>query len=342
MVAVKQDSKSRVDEMLTAVREFVVVYEDWSNDERTPDQPSLAFENALRHAADVVLNGDIPARCQELWVQVGRVKEEWNQYARGERDRRMRPLPRFWAAFNSMRTAMEQSVRQEPKRPEPVSSLLAQKVGYEQIAFHIYGHRGKGPLVTSAGQPDIAKIHQEADDPGSVIPESWIHPLQAEMLSDSIVRREHSVDGVMNTAGEEVKVAIIDPASIESLLREGQFPDVIAKVKAVPLSKVLAEAKLLGIKPNVRPNFGGADLHEESPEENRVESHESTVPADRDPQPISGPTSDDTDARIVSLSKSHGAAEIVAALKTDGISVTAQKVGAVLREHKKQAAESKV
>ncbi len=343
MVA-KAGNSARVDEMLTAVREFLNEHDIWANDTRAPEQPSVAFENALRNAVTIVLNGDIPARCQELWVQIGRLAEEWNQYAQDARDRKGRPLPRFWAAFTSMRDAFEKSLRSAPKRMEPVSALLAQRVSYEQIAFHIYGYRGKGPFVTVAGQPDIAKIHQEAEKPGSVVDPEWIHPLQMQMASDEIVRSEHTLANVRTAAGDETKRQNIDPASIEQLLREGQFPDVIAKVKAVSLSQVLAEAGRLGITPNERPNFGGGDLKEDTVE--YEDQPPTPTPAiaqnpERQIQPIEvvHPV-DDSDARIITLSATMGAGEIVAAMKAEGVTVTAQKVGAVLREHRKRSAET--
>lgn len=347
MAATAQNSGGRVNEMHQAVRALIDVYEDWIGDPRQPPTPTLAFETALRRAVVVVLDGDIPARCQDLWLQVSRMQEEWNQYARGQRDRLGRPLARFWSAFSAVQNSLRQSVAVTPKRPEPVKTLLDQKVSYEQIAFHIYGYRGKGVFVNASGQPDIALIHQEADKPGTVVPATWIHPIQEAMASDSVVQQSRQTEWVNSMGdGREIKPQIIDPASIEDLLLEGQFPDVIARVKAVPLQTVLAEAERLGIAPNERPNFGGGDLAEELPS-TEIEEPQSAIPqaspvAATDPEahtpkPIDAPGSgDETDSLIISLSgQNKGAAEIAAEL-----GVTPQKVGAVLREHRKRLTEA--
>lgn len=333
----------RVNEMHQAVQGLISVYQDWVNDPRQPATPTRAFETALRHAVAVVCDGDIPGRCQDLWLQVSRLQEEWNQYARGARDGKSRPLPRFWSAFASVENALKRSAAVMPKRAEPVKTLIDQKVGYEQIAFHIYGYRGKGPFVNVAGQPDIDLIHKEANEPGSVIPADWIHPSQLELTSESVVHRSHQVDWVNSLDGEEVKPQNIDPATIDSLLREGQYPDVIAKVKAVSVEAVLAEAERLGIQPNVRPNFGGSDIAEELPS---TETETATQPAVTDsianigaeslhvPAPIGNDSGDTINSRIIALaSQNKGAAEIAAELGQ-----TPQKVGAVLREHRKQLA----
>ena len=183
----KPAAVSRTDEILSAVDHLIRVHDEWESDEKSPLQPSEAFEDALVEAVAAAENGDTPERCRELVTAVSRLGLEWNEYAGGKMDRLRRPIGSFWAAFRSVLTARKGADVPPKRKMEPVAELLKQNVSYAQIAHHIYGHNGKGPFLTAAGQPDIAKIIEERDKPGSIISADWVHPADIEAAQASAV-----------------------------------------------------------------------------------------------------------------------------------------------------------
>lgn len=160
---------------LAAVDQFLAVYNHWASDTEAPQQPSLEFETSITKMFTVCCYSDVPNRCRNLNRYVEPLFDRWQEYAGGQSDAHGNPPAAFWKAINDVVSARQQARQVQPKRREPVKMLIEQKVTYEQIACHIYGYRGHGPLMTD-GRPDLDKIAQEAASPGSVIPFGWVHP----------------------------------------------------------------------------------------------------------------------------------------------------------------------
>lgn len=331
---------SRTQEILEAVDHLIQVHDDWESDPQTPEVPTQEFEQAVLHAASVC-DGDVPAPCRELVDTVSRLHLEWDKYADGQMRPDHRPVGSFWAAFREMLHAREGARPVVPVKPEPVSVLLKQKVPYRQIAYHIYGDGKSGPLVGEDGQPDLGKIHQEADKPGSVIPADWLHPDHIERMERQRSEFERRLKAVSKSAEDFEE----DPATIEDLLREGQYPAVVAKVKGVPINDVMEAVKKLqknGIKVNESPNIGS----ERSPYEPELTEEQDAAlqPKNRDGEQLA--TAEESDGQAINdlIIEIHehnpdmDAGSIVSKISDDlGEPVSVQKVAAVLREHRKSA-----
>lgn len=332
MVAQSEETLKIEQQIIAAADNMIAVHDEWERDEKAPIQPTAAFEEALVKLAETC-NGDIPSRCRELATAVSRLTEEWNQYARGEWDRRGCPLPRFWGAFRNFLTARSGATIRPIRRPEPVAALLEQKVSYQQIAFHIWGHDGKGPFINEAGQPDIDRIRQAADGTykGHL---DWIHPSELSRNISDTVASKNRIENVLRLEHEDEQITE-DKSSIEDLLREGQFASVIAQVKHCTIEEVYRVGQAKGLTVNERPNLTA----ERSPYEPEIpESIHRAMPSNpveqRTPQAIQTTMTPETLNMEITrmLGEGIGAPEIAREL-----GVTPQKVAAVHRENKKKS-----
>lgn len=315
---------SREQQILNAVDDFLRVQSDWENDPRTPDVPTEFFREAIEDAVYIADAGDVPAVCRDLVLAMSRLGVEWEDYVNGSKVGQLtkqgpRPADSFWAAVRGVINARAGAVRPQFRPPEPVFLLLEQKVGEGQIAL-IWSVDGKGPFYGQYGI-DVAKIREEAAKPGMHTTE-WIQQ-QTERLNATVTKLVRKSLDSANSAEMDRPARnrfVPDPASIEQLLREGQFPGVIAKVKGVPLEDVFAEANRLGI----------------AVEQSDLKDLVATPGAPAKTPVVPAETLDDA---ILALSDSgKGAAEITKELKAAFPRVNPQKVAAVLREAKKAKA----
>ena len=239
-----------VDEMLRRIQRWL------SNSHEGPILPQ-EIGLAIQSAQQVCDSGPIPACCRDLaMIAVPRLAEE----LRGYRDRdhgkvRMEnggPGPSFWAAAKAVATARAASSSPEFEPLEPVGALLQQNVTHDQIARHIYGHRGRGPFVQPNGLPDAALIEQEAREPGSVIPSTWVPPWHEQALK----RHRLQLQAQLQTFDrQQVATNYDDPATVEELLRDGAFVQQIERAKGVTRDEVLEAARQIGVTPIDGPGF---------------------------------------------------------------------------------------
>jgi hypothetical protein len=351
---------ARTQQILESVDNLLKVHDEWEADETAPVQPTAAFEDAIKLAIETCDNGDIPAQCRDLCFAMNRLDLEWEYYETGvRRTPDHRPVSSFWGAFRNLVTCREHARPMEIKQPEPVFLLLEQKVPTRQIAFNIWGHLDKstgryvGPFVTSANQVDEVKIREESKEPGKHTA-GWVHPEQLERQRERQRELSHRLGAV--TRREKTDSRTVEKASVLEMLKEGQYPDVIARVKGVPIDDVLAEAQRNSIVPTVRPNLAA----ERAPQEPGIfgagdDSTEFDSARDGEWIPV-GDTADDGDVDAVeevldqeptepamsddelirSLADGHrGTPEIVAACREQGRTVTYQQVKAVLKPVKK-------
>lgn len=339
---------SRITEILQAVDQLLKVHDDWEADDTAPVQPTEAFEQAIITAIETGDNGDVPAQCREICQALARLRVEWDAYAAGHaRTADHRPIGRFWGAFRNLINCRAGAETYTPKQPEPVWMLIEQKVTYHQIAFHIWGHRGQGPFITASGQPDIEKILDEAKNPGKWT-KDWIHPDQLAIANHRQGELKRRLSAV--SVREDVPQTV-EKASIEDMLREGQYPDVIARVKHTTLEEVMAVAKKHGLTPNERPNLAamrapqepslpGADAIERaaSSDDEIDDSDDEELDLDNEPEAAG----QSLESVILALNDgTRGNAEIRAALAERGFDgVSSQKITAVIREAKKAAVAS--
>lgn len=340
-------AEQRRNDILDSVNFLIEVFERWQNDPSSPNVPTEQFEKALLNAAEVCDNGDTPAPCRELcMVAMPRLKEEWDQYVEGNRRRNGTPLPRFWAAFEAVAKARQAAKPHKIVIPPPVKQLLdVEKVSPEQIAWHIYGNNKKGPFVRENGSVDYLLLRKEADQPGSVIPDGWIPPWEQERYEEWMkctTRLIASSDSL-----KEDQPDYVDPTPIEDMLRQGQMPAAIARVKRIAVDDVIRAANELGIPvpgmpatpatpPVVNPVAGpsATETDQQSAmsailsDENPV-TQDSATPAGTATVKQSKVTEITPELRdkIISLaSNNNGVAEIAKILRDEGIAITQKQV----------------
>lgn len=341
----------RRNEILEAIDLLVDVFEKWQSDPSGPNVPTERFETALLYAAEVCSTGDMPATCREIcMVTMPRLKEEWDQYVAGQRRSNDTPYPRFWAAFDALVISRKGAKPYKINIPPPVKQLLdVDKVSPEQIAWHIWGNNKKGPFVREDGIPDYALLRKEADNPGSVIKDGWVPPWEQERFNTW----NNSTDRLItasNTLKEDAP-DYTDPTPIIDLLRQGQLPAAIARMKKMQIDDVLSAAEKLGFKfPGNTPATPAEKMVETPP----TSLNPPTPPINGGSQsPLSELLCDDPNPgqtlqspvagkpasaitpelrdKIVSLvSEDNGVPEITAALRKDGINVTQKQVQEVI------------
>lgn len=343
---------SRKTEILSAVDRLRRAHDDWEADDEAPVVPTVELERVINATIRTCEAGDVPAECRDLVQAVDAMGVEWRDYENGKRMRDQRPMPAFWESLRSVWRARAGTSRPKPRRPEPVRELVAQKVSYQQIAQRIYGwfnselDRFEGPLLDDFGNPDIDLIHKESTSPGSVIPADWIHPSESVRVRDQIAAAESALEATERH--EEARTE--DPATIEELLRQGAFPQQVARAKNVSLEEVMEVAANCGITPAEMPNLASLRSPHEpalTPEQDAAlqPGWQSGDQDDEDEESDGESEQHLTEHQIAELIVSTheqfpnlGSPELVVKLRDLGAEVSVQKVSGVLRSHRKQSA----
>lgn len=361
---------SRKEEILAAVDTLIQTHDEWVNDLQGPDVPTERLEFAIEEAVSVCDIGDTPEACRELATCVARLGVEWEAYKNGHMRPNHQPVDSLWGAFAAMMEARKGASPFVPKRPEPVSELVRQNVSHRQIALHIYGDGKTGPFVDKSGQPDIRLIQQEAEKPGSVVPADWVHPREVELLRKHQETFSRRLTAVKNLERND---ECVDPATIEELLREGAYPNQVARAKRVPLEDVIAvmhklaaegvavngtipnlaamrapserqitAAQDAALQPRNSPlTAGTVEIDDEGDEDEEIASE--AVGASSASSESSESTSDPAaiEQLVIELHQQHpemGAGEISQAIKAElGETVGVRKVSAILRKSKAEA-----
>lgn len=254
---------NRETEIKSALKTMIDAKKRWSlsDDNFFPDW----LENAISAALNIALNGDVPASCIKIHANCVRLADAWGSIiADGEGLDQKTGIPgrAFWSLFEGVETSLKNADSTKIRHLRPVKELLEEYKNdggrkWQYIARD-YGyldktgedHVWKGPFFINGNVNQIA-IEQEAATPGSVVPPGW-HPedenekLRKQIVSDSgsaLSRiRQH-----LKSQGK-IKESPTDPATIEELLRQGQFVSVIARVKNVSEEEVRAVADRLKIQ----------------------------------------------------------------------------------------------
>jgi hypothetical protein len=248
--------KTAVDQekILKSVDQLLEVHDRWvaNPDPNLKSYPPQDFEMAAEVLFETILGQDIPAPLRGLARSIEDFQAQWQLYVNGARETDGRAKGSLWRAFRQIIKDRAEAVELVPKRPEPVHVLLGQKVSPQQIALYIYGHKGKGPFLKD-GAIQYKLIEQEAKEPGSVITDpNWLPGYEEERLRAKNITKETRLRQIDDRIGVAAKAQ--DPVS---LLREGQFVDVIAKVCNLTEDEVLGIAKVMKIEPSYRTPLTG-------------------------------------------------------------------------------------
>lgn len=248
---------NRAMQILRSVDELLRRIQRWLRDPRkgpvVPEDVALAIDCA-RLTCDA---GNVPSQCRDLAiVAVPRLAEEFRGYSQREHGKVHQesgaPGPSFWAAVKAMAVARANAEVPQAEQREPVADLISQGVTHEQIARHIYGRRGVGPLLQPNGLPDATLIEREAREPGSVIPPGWIPPWRQE----SAKRRSLQLQAKLQEFDRQEQTKTYDdPATVEDLLRDGAFIQQIERAKGVSRDQILETAREIGVTPVDGPGY---------------------------------------------------------------------------------------
>ena len=257
---------SRKDQMLRAVDQLMRVHDDWQSDEKAPNVPTEAYEEALENCVAIVCNGDIPSECRELETTVSRLAMEWSDYRNAVKmNANGTPFDSLWSAYHGMVLARKGAIAPVQRTLESVAKLMSEKVPNLQIA-KMYGARTRksglfdavweGVFFDESGRVQHDLLEQQAKfDKGEkgakrVIPEDWIHPAEitrAQKESEDLDKRLKQLE---SQERQREDTSYEDPATIEELLSQGQFPATVAKIKRCSIEEVLEVSERIGVVPN--------------------------------------------------------------------------------------------
>ncbi len=320
----------RIHEIKTIADELIRRIHNWAKDDTlpppVPDEVALAIEQT-----DMVCHsGDIPQSCQSLVTAVSRLLVEhkkYENYEEGARQPNNAPSPSWWGAAKAVVQSRQGIERPKSYRRESVKVLLAQNVSRTQIASTIYGHRGVGPLMQANGTPDDFLIDKEAAEPGSVLigyPD-WVAPweaTQSQAAKDSIASQLEALD--RREAGRRYN----DPETVEQMLRGKCYVQQIMRGKGVTRKQVLEEAERIGVDAIDQPGW------QPDPVDVFLGDDVERTPFDKEAMEQKSSESQKAVA-IWRENQNFGSAEIVDALRKEGVTMTARQVGNAIAWAKK-------
>lgn len=243
----------RETEIKSAIKTMLDARRRWS---QSDDQFFPAWlEDAISAALNIILNGDVPLSCIKVHAACVRLADAWGLIVtEGEGLDQKTGIPgrQFWVLFDAVETLVKSMEVAKHRNLRPVKELLEEyKNDGGRKWLYIardYGwldktgedHVWKGPFFKN-GNVDQYAIEKEAREPGSVVPAGW-HPEdeneknRKNIIADSgsalaRIRQHLKSQGKVQDTPE-------DPATIEELLRQGQFVSVIARVKKVSEEEV--------------------------------------------------------------------------------------------------------
>ncbi len=365
----------RETEIKSAIKTMLDARKKWAQSE---DQFFPAWlEDAISAALNVVLNGDVPLACINVHAACVRLADAWGLIVtegEGLDPKTGIPGRQFWVLFDSVETLSKSMEVAKHRYLRPVKELLEEyKNDGGRKWLYIardYGwldktgeeHIWRGPFFKN-GNVDQYAIEKEARETGSVVPAGW-HPEdeneknRKNIIADSgsaLARiRQH-----LKSQGK-VKDTPEDPASIEELLRQGQFVSVIARVKKVSEEEVRAVADRMKIATLNKEDFfqkaqveGAADdqiyresilgaddtsggsgelmIDDPSPVDSSAETTSSPAEPDSETQDDdndgNSETPDELLARLYQANPEIDTPRAMQALKSAGVTMTGQAVG---------------
>lgn len=371
---------SRENEIRSALKTMVDAKHRWalSEDRFFPDW----LENAISAALNIALNGDVPAACIKIHAACVRLADAWGSIImEGEGLDQKTGIPgrQFWALFEAVEVQLKNSSNARVRHLTPVKQLLedfkndggrkwmyiAREYGYLDKTGE--EHVWKGPFFTN-GNVNQHAIEQEAANPGSIVPAGWHPQDESERLRKHIVADSSSalsrIRQHLKSQGK-IKDTPEDPATIEELLRQGQFVSVIARVKKVSEEEVRAVADRLKITALSKEDLyqkaqlegsaddqayresmigpddtsgGAGELLKHDSKQSSPSSPAETLDDGQDSGPIDTPeisdeesnsseSPDDLLAKLFESNPDIDTPRAMQALKTAGITITGQAVG---------------
>lgn len=320
----------RIQEVLQHADAVIQKAQSWATNDKLPNSVPDDLAAAIENSELINHQGDIPQSCQELIWKLSTLAENQRKYDAGHEDCKERngePTQRWWASMREVIKARSGAEGVRHIRMESVKDLLEQKVSRMQIAGSIYGRRGSGPLMQSNGIPDDFLIDKEAATPGSVLigwPD-WIPPWEQEIQRQQRLKVQGQLTALEKRSEPR---QYTDPATIEEMLKDGCYVQQIEKGKHVSREVVLEAAAKLGIKPVDQPGWVP-----ESVLGSEVGDPQAKSTSDADKEKIR--------ERVLEIwrenEQSIGAPDIVAKLREEGLTASANSIGTILSWERRKA-----
>lgn len=247
------EATSTVEPLVESVKHMDRAYAKWESSD------SDEFPRYLWDAVNVVCtmvttgfprNDDLISLFQSCMT----LANEWQKVLAGEIHRDGKPLDSFFTAMRGVREQLDAAENPADLAVRRVADLLKEYgtsplrwtwVAREFGEYDADTDRWSGVFFGRAGQVLQHKIEEEARNPGSVLPEDFTPP--SIQKRRELAKAEAAARLAQLQAGLSRDEPKEDPETIESLLKEGQYPDVVARVKKVSLDEVLKVATTLGI-----------------------------------------------------------------------------------------------
>jgi hypothetical protein len=259
----------RESEIKDAIRTMIAARNRWSkgNDNFFPDW----LEDAISASLNVALNGDVPVNCIQLYTSCVRLADAWGAIVmEGEGiDSSGIPGKAFWALMEAVESQLKKSESVSVRRLRPVAELLEEYKGDNRRHSYIARDYGwldrsdddpvwRGPFFKD-GAVDTFAIEQEAKKPGSVVPPNWHPEDEHDKQKKQIVADSGSalarIRNHLKSQGKLVGESTQDPASVEELLKQGQFVAVIARTKGITEEEVRKIAKQIGVRAMTKEEY---------------------------------------------------------------------------------------
>lgn len=295
------------------------------------------FEEALNALGEVFASGAIPADCRVLADSVKVLDGLWATWkedgpAGGE------DYPRgngFWRAFEAIEDARG-ACKQKPRpQIESVAQLTEQKVPDRQICM-IYG------WIAPDGAPQFDKLRQEREKPGTHITPDFVPPAHQELEREE-AKQADTLAKIRAKRDQKLSGSQDAPESLATLVEAGVSAEQIGKIKGLTVAEVYAQCAEQALE---RPEERYADVRtERAPQEGEVpepvgramdaavERREAAVAAEQGQEH----TPQTLEQKIIEFHQANFTPqEIATELSTEEVSVTRQKVQAVLKRYEKQ------
>jgi len=336
-------SDQRRDEILASVDRLVDCHDRWSEDDQAPDVPTQEMERLMEAVIEVCDTGSVPEDCRSLVTSVGRLSVEWESYRNGNWDRAGRPYPSFWNSFRGMLNERATAVVVPQASPPSVQALIDEGVGYQQIAYAIYGSRSLGgPFIDENGHMSEVLIRKEAEEPGSVVPVGWIHPSIQQQQANREDRERTRIQAVADLENKDKPVP-----TVEEMLNDGAYIEQITKITKREEDQIRQMAEILGIPIKKYETPTGAVRAPAEPQISKADhAMMDSQLADPKPDADADPEVDETteDIEPGDMSDDQISDEVVMQFTDGGTSttiaktmgITVQKAAQIIRRHKER------
>ena len=225
-------SPGRIQDLESVLENFEQVHIEWVEADNRPD-PDSTYWDAVELLIDTFDEGDMPSAMRKMNELVQQLSAELVAFDHRDDQETQVPEESFFGAVEAIFSARKHAVMDsEPRRIESIKDLMEQKVTMEQIA-RMYG------FVDRFERPEVWKVREELDKPGTHVNENWVNPAEKKrlrQLEDQQQRREDAVSNGMRRKLGKSRAPC--PETCQQLWMEGVSAEQAAKMLGRPLREI--------------------------------------------------------------------------------------------------------